>query len=82
MCLNTIYAFANVPALSARTLRRDIQHSGFTTGPEIEVMHPKAVLWYYVQCMFTSMSSFSLLFHPRLKYLRRLLLQALIHGGG
>ena len=27
----------NVPALSERTLRRDVTSSAFTTGPEIQV---------------------------------------------
>ena len=28
----------NVPALSERTLHRDIEASGFTTGPEVQVI--------------------------------------------
>ena len=35
--LPPLQALVNVPALSERTLRRDIEASGFTTGPEIQV---------------------------------------------
>ena len=33
-----VQALVNVPALSERTLRRDIEASGFTIGPEVQVL--------------------------------------------
>lgn len=39
-------AFVNIPALSERTIRRDIASSDFTTGPEIQVC-----LEMYVVCI-------------------------------
>ena len=39
----------NVPALSERTLRRDIETSGFTTGPEVQVLTSEISV-NYIQC--------------------------------
>ena len=38
-------AFLNVPALSDRTIRRDIAASDFTTGPDIQVSKPGSYMW-------------------------------------
>ena len=37
-CTGLVQALVNVPALSERTLRRDIEASGFTIGPEVQVL--------------------------------------------
>ena len=46
-----LQALVNVPALSERTLRRDIEDSGFSTGPEIQVcMHGECGVYVCSAC--------------------------------